>query len=52
MVLLERGGVTLAAFQTRAASGARYEGERVLFWEARGEATLNWMGAESKCKPN
>ena len=51
MVLLDRGGVTRAAFQVRAASGSRYEGDGVLFWEARGEATLNWMGVESICKP-
>jgi heat shock protein HslJ len=52
MVLLERSGVTRPAFQVRAASGSRYEGDGVLFWEAGGEATLNWMGAESICKPN
>jgi len=51
MVLLERGGVTRPAFQVRAASGSRYEGEGVLFWEARGQATLNWMGVESTCRP-
>ena len=49
MVLLERGGVARPAFQVKAASGSRYVGESVLFWEARGEATLNWMGSESKC---
>jgi uncharacterized lipoprotein YbaY len=52
VALLERGGVTRPAFQVRAASGTRFEGEGVLFWEARGEATFNWMGAESNCKPN
>jgi heat shock protein HslJ/membrane-bound inhibitor of C-type lysozyme len=51
MVLLERGGVTRVAFQVTAASGARYEGDGVLFWEARRQATLNWMGVESVCKP-
>ena len=51
MVLLERAGITRPAFQVRAASGARYEGDGVLFWEARGEASLSWMGAESTCKP-
>jgi heat shock protein HslJ len=51
MVLLDRGGVTRAAFQVRAASGSRYEGDGVLFWDARSEATLNWMGVESICKP-
>jgi heat shock protein HslJ len=51
LVVLERGGVTRPAFQVKAASGARYEGENVLFWEAHGQATLNWMGVESTCKP-
>jgi heat shock protein HslJ len=51
MVLLERGYVARPAFQVKAASGSRYEGDGVLFWEARGEATLNWMGAASTCKP-
>lgn len=50
LVLLERGGATRPAFQTRAASGTRYEGDDVLFWEARGEATLNWLGVESTCR--
>ena len=52
MVLLERAGVTRPAFQVKAASGSRYEGDGVLFWEARGEATLNWMGVQSACKPS
>lgn len=50
LVLLERDGVTKPAFQTKSASGARYEGDGVLFWEARGEARLVWMGVESMCK--
>ena len=52
VAVLERDGVTRLAFQVRAASGVRYEGDGVLFWEARGEATFNWMGTESTCKPN
>lgn len=52
LVLLERGGVTRPAFQVVAASGARYEGDGILFWEARGEATLNWLGTEATCKPS
>ena len=52
LAVLERGGVTRHAFQVRAASGVRYEGDGVLFWEARGEATIGWMGLESTCKPN
>jgi len=52
LVLLERGGHTRPAFQVRAASGTRYEGDGVLFWEAHDQATLNWMGVESTCKPD
>ena len=52
LAVLERDGVTRLAFQVRAASGVRYEGDGVLFWEARGEATVTWMGTESTCKPN
>ena len=52
LVLLQRGGDFKPAFQVKAASGTRYEGDGVLFWEARGQATLNWMGAESICKRN
>ena len=52
LVLLERGGVFRPAFRVKAASGTRYEGDGVLFWEARGQATLNWMGAESICTRN
>jgi heat shock protein HslJ/membrane-bound inhibitor of C-type lysozyme len=51
MVLLERGNQTRPAFQVRAASGAKYEGQDVMFWEARGEATVTWSGVELKCKP-
>jgi membrane-bound inhibitor of C-type lysozyme len=50
LAVLERGGVMRLAFQVRAASGVKYEGDGVMFWEARGEATLSWMGTESSCK--
>jgi heat shock protein HslJ len=49
MVLLERDGVTRPAFQVRTGSGTRFEGDGVLFREARGEATLQWMGVEWTC---
>jgi heat shock protein HslJ len=52
LVLLERDSLTKPAFLVRAASGARYEGDDVMFWEVRGEATLNWTGASSTCRPN
>lgn len=51
MVLLERGGEARPAFQIRSASGARYQGDGVSFWEVRGEATLTWMGDKATCKP-
>jgi membrane-bound inhibitor of C-type lysozyme len=51
LLLLERGGQTRPAFQVRAASGAKYEGQGVMFWEARGEASVTWSGAELKCRP-
>lgn len=49
LMVLERNGVTRVAFQTIAASGARYEGNGVLFWEAHGEVTLNWLGKTAVC---
>jgi heat shock protein HslJ len=51
MVLLERAGVTRPAFRAKSASGARFEGDGIQFWEGRGEATLNWNGTQSICKP-
>jgi heat shock protein HslJ/membrane-bound inhibitor of C-type lysozyme len=51
LVLVERGSETRPAFQVRAASGARYEGMNLMFWDARGEALVTWSGAELKCKP-
>lgn len=51
MVLLERGGRTRPAFSVPAASGARYEGNAVRFWEARGEAAVWWSGAQLTCRP-
>lgn len=51
MVLLVRSGQTRVAFSVPAASGARYEGEGLRFWEARGEATVWWSGLELTCRP-
>ena len=50
ILLIEREGRTRPAFQVTAASGAKYEGQDVMFWEARGEASVNWSGVELKCK--
>lgn len=51
LALLERSNQTRPAFQVRAASGAKYEGAGVLFWEAHGEAAVTWLGVDLKCKP-
>ena len=50
LALLESGGETRPAFQVRAASGAKYEGAGVSFWETRGEATVHWNGSDLTCK--
>jgi len=52
LILLEYRGTTKAAFQVRSASGARYEGDDVQFWEARGEASLDWNGTRTTCRPS
>jgi heat shock protein HslJ/membrane-bound inhibitor of C-type lysozyme len=51
LVLVERGNQTRPAFRVPAASGAKYEGQDLMLWEARGEATVTWSGVELKCKP-
>jgi heat shock protein HslJ len=50
-VLVERGGVTRLALQVAAASGTKYEGEDVMFWDAQGEAHVTWSGTDLECKP-
>jgi heat shock protein HslJ len=50
LVMLEHVGLAKPAFQVRAASGAKYEGDGVSFWEARGEATVRWPGSDMTCK--
>jgi membrane-bound inhibitor of C-type lysozyme len=52
LVLVTRDSRTRPAFSVPAASGARYEGEGVRFWEARGEVTVWWSGTELACRPN
>lgn len=39
------------AFLERAASGARYQGRNVSFWEHHGEAALTWQGKDMTCRP-
>ena len=50
MVLVERGGAVRPAFRVIAASGTRYEGDGVMFWEARGEASVVWLDVKLTCK--
>jgi heat shock protein HslJ len=51
MVLVEHGNHTRPAFHVPAASGAKCEGQDLMFWDARGEALVTWSGVELKCKP-
>lgn len=49
LVMLDHLGVAKPAFQVRAASGAKFEGDGVSFWEARGEAAVQWPGSDMIC---
>jgi uncharacterized protein len=40
---LERGDRTVTVYQVPAASGAKYEGQNVEFWNKGQEATASWM---------
>ena len=40
---LERGDRTVIAYQVRTASGAKYEGQNVTFWNKGNEASVSWM---------
>lgn len=50
LVLVEWGRRTRPAFQVPAASGAKYEGQDVTFWEKQGEAMVTWSGLDLTCK--
>ena len=50
-VLTRDGKEPVIAYQALAASGARYEGRNVEFWEHQGEARLTWLGSETICRP-
>lgn len=50
MVLVEREGKTRPAFAVPSASGAKYSGSDVVFWETRGEASVTWSGVTLKCQ--
>jgi len=51
MALLEHDNQSRPAFQVISADGSRYEGQDLLFWEARGQATVTWSGVDLTCKP-
>jgi membrane-bound inhibitor of C-type lysozyme len=48
--VLSLGGRTYRLKNTRAASGARYAGNGIVFWEHHGEATLQRGGKTLSCK--
>lgn len=50
LALVERANQIRPAFQVRAASGAKYEGPDVSFWDAGREAQVRWSDVELKCK--
>ena len=52
LAVLQRGSETRVAFAVVSASGAHYVGDEVSFWEAKGEATINWSGKEQRCRKN
>ena len=51
MALIVHHDEARPAFQVPAASGARYEGQDVTFWDAHGEATVTWSGSQLECRP-
>ena len=51
MALVEHDNQARPAFQVISADGSRYEGQDLLFWEARGEATVTWSGVDLTCEP-
>jgi heat shock protein HslJ/membrane-bound inhibitor of C-type lysozyme len=52
LVLVERANQTRPGFQVLSADGGKYEGQTLMFWEARGQAQVTWSGAELTCKPS
>ena len=44
------GAAQALAFLAPSASGAKYEGANVVFWEHHGEAMLTWFGEELTCR--
>ena len=49
-VVLERGDQSVVAYFRKAASGARYEGDNVIFTDKGGEVQIIWQGTALKCR--
>lgn len=49
--LFDHDGKQAMGFIALSGSGAKYDGPSVHYWEAQGQATVNWFGATIVCKP-
>lgn len=49
-VRLERGDRTVTAWRVRSASGAKYEGRNVEFWNKGDAASVSWHGEQLDCR--
>ena len=49
-VVLTYGDDQAVLYRTRAASGAKYAGPNVEFWEHHGEARVEWFGQQLRCR--
>lgn len=47
---LEHGGQTLIAWSQPAASGAKFVGQNVTFWNKGTQAQLDWLGTQLSCE--
>ena len=45
----ERGDRTVIGYQVKTASGAKYEGRNLSFWNKGSEAIVTWRGDELRC---
>jgi uncharacterized protein len=46
----ERGDQTVVGYLIKTASGAKYEGRNLSFWNKGSEATVKWLAEELACK--
>jgi len=47
---LERGDQVATVWNIPTASGAKYEGQNVVYWTRGGEATVEWLGENLTCR--